>query len=211
MKRPEALLALVFPLALACSMAAAQPAERDTRSQNVDRSERPEDRGFSGEARDAWLTGKIETVMLLNTRLNSFRIDTDVENGTVTLSGELESEVDRDLAEQLARGVDEVEEVNNNITVRPADADRSEVDSESESGDLSQWVSDRTTTAVVKSNLLANDRTGGMDINVDTERDIVTLSGTVESAEEMQLAEQIARDARDVREVRNQLEVEPGQ
>lgn len=219
MKALNLLFTAVFPLVLVSSMAVAQPADRDARTQDSERVERAEDRGFTGEARDAWLTGKIETVMTLNTRLNSFRIDTDVENGRVTLSGEVESEVDKDLAGELARGVDEVDQVENNITVRTPEpardgrsvaADRAGDDRESERNGFSQWVSDRTTTAVVKSQLLANDRTGGLDINVDTEGDIVTLTGTVESEEEKRLAEQIARDSRDVREVRNQLALEPG-
>lgn len=200
----------VLPLALIGSLAVAQPADRDARVPDADRTERAEERGFTGAARDAWLTGKIETVMTLNTRLNSFLIDTDVENGRVTLSGEVESEVDRNLAEELARGVEGVDQVENNIAVRtpePARDGRS-VDADDELDSFSQWVSDRTTTAVVKSQLLANDRTGGLDINVDTERDIVTLTGTVGSEEEKRLAEQIAREARDVKEVRNQLQME---
>ena len=40
---------------------------------------------FEGEARDAWITGKIEGAYVLNGYLNPFAIDTDVQNGVVHL------------------------------------------------------------------------------------------------------------------------------
>jgi osmotically-inducible protein OsmY len=184
------------------------------------------DRGFEGSARDAWITGKIETVMLLNTELNSFEIDTDVNNGMVVLSGDVESQIDKDLAAELARGIDGVSDVQNNLNVTPENFQRNtsvaanrtdaddhdydyDYDYDHERGELAQWFSDRTTTAVVKSRLLANDSTEGLQIGVDTSRNIVTLTGDVKSESEKTLAEEIARNSRDVADVQNNLTVNP--
>ena len=50
-------------------------------------------------AKDAWIDGKAETTLLLNGNLNSFDINTDVKNGVITLTGKVESDVDKALAE----------------------------------------------------------------------------------------------------------------
>ena len=69
------------------------------------------------------------------------------------------------------------------------------------------WVDDATTTAMVKSKLLADPQIKGTKIDVDTRGDVVTLSGTVASKEQKQLAEQIAKNTGDVKQVKNQLVV----
>ena len=46
-----------------------------------------------------------------------------------------------------------------------------------------------------------------MNAPVDTRGDVVTLSGEVASAEEKQLAEELARNTGDVKQVHNQLVV----
>jgi osmotically-inducible protein OsmY len=171
---------------------------------------------FEGTARDAWITGKIETVFLLNRHLSNFAIDTDVESGTVRLSGKVESNIDRDLAGALAEGIDGVTSVDNALTVegessRIADTDQDSEGSDDRDGNRSfgTWVDDATTTAAVKTKLLGNTETKGLEIDVDTDHDVVTLSGRVQDDQVRQLAEQIAMNAGDVARVRNNLVVDP--
>jgi osmotically-inducible protein OsmY len=159
---------------------------------------------LKGEARDAWITGKIETIYLLNAHLDGFTIDTDVRNGAVHLTGKVESSIDRDLAAELARGVDGVTSVQNDLVI---DAKGARTAMKGGERSFSGRVADATTTAEVKSKLLANSNTHGMKIDVDTRGDVVTLTGTVASAEEKQLAEQLARNTRDVKGVNNRLAV----
>ena len=163
---------------------------------------------FEGTVKDGWLTGKIETVYTLNRHLNAFAINTDVENGIVHLTGMVESDIDRDLAGQIAEGIDGVVEVQNDLkveqTARQANDARASKDGKRSFG---TWVDDATTTAAVKSKLVGNSNTKGLQIDVDTWGDVVTLSGEVGSAEEKQLAEEIARNTGDVEDVLNQLVV----
>lgn len=158
---------------------------------------------YSGELHDAWLDGKIETAFTLNRHLNPFRIDTDVENGMVYLDGTVSSDVDRDLAGEIAKSVKGVKKVENRLQV----AETQEGEVKQASDDLMQHVSDATTTAMVKTKLLANGNTKGLTINVDTNDDIVTLTGSVESAEVRDLAEQLAQNTDSVKGVNNRLEV----
>lgn len=162
----------------------------------------------NGELKDAWLDGKIETAYALNRHLNPFSIDTRVNNGVVQLSGTVESDIDRDLAEQIALSVEGVAEVENDIEVS---ADAGAEGSGESSGAFMQAVNDATTTAVVKSKLLANGNTGGLQIDVDTKNGVVQLSGKVGSSEEKDLAERIAMNTDGVSEVNSQLQLEEGQ
>jgi osmotically-inducible protein OsmY len=158
----------------------------------------------SGQPGDAWLQGKIETIYLLNRHLNGFAIDTDVKGGAVHLTGKVESSIDRDLAGELAKGVDGVVSVKNDLVV----AEHSRVPAaEGDHRPFGVWVEDLTTTARVKTKLLTDRNIAGTKINVDTRGDVVTLAGEVGSAEEKQLAEQLARNTGDVKDVLNQLVV----
>ena len=163
---------------------------------------------FEGAVKDGWLAGKIETVYTLNRHLNAFAINTDVENGMVHLTGMVESDIDRDLAGEIAEGIDGVVEVQNDLKVEES-ARQAAAKKSGEEGKRSfgTWVDDATTTAAVKSRLVGNANTKGLQIDVDTWGDVVTLSGEVGSAEEKQLAEEIARNTGDVEDVLNQLVV----
>ena len=44
---------------------------------------------WENESKDAWIDGKAETVLLMNTNLNNFDINTDVTNGKVVLTGKV--------------------------------------------------------------------------------------------------------------------------
>jgi osmotically-inducible protein OsmY len=176
---------------------------------------------WTGEAKDAWIAGKLEAVYALNRHLNPFTIDTDVENGLVRLSGNVSSDIDRDLAGELAKGIDGVVEVDNDLVIREgardelarADRDAADAAEDDELDDADRrpfgvWIDDATTTAMVKSKLLGNPNTEGLEIDVDTRGDVVTLSGQVSSAEQKELAEELARNTGDVRDVDNRLVVE---
>ena len=161
---------------------------------------------FKGAARDAWLAGKVEMAYTLSTELSPFEIDTHVDNGRVTLMGTVDSDIERDLAEQIAQGVDGIESVSNELRVEmPKEGAAS---SRNEHRDFPSWFDDATTTAAVKSRLIANSNTKGLQIDVDTRNDVVTLSGRVATGEQKELAEQIAGNTRDVDSVRNLLVID---
>jgi hyperosmotically inducible periplasmic protein len=162
----------------------------------------------TGEAKDAWITGKLEAVYALNRHLNAFTIDTDTDSGVVHLTGTVGSDIDRDLAGELAKGIEGVVSVDNDLTIAPnARAAAATPAADGPDRPFGVWVDDATTTAAVKSKLVGNPNTKGLQIDVDTRGDVVTLSGEVASTEEKQLAEELTKNTGDVKEVRNQLVV----
>jgi osmotically-inducible protein OsmY len=162
----------------------------------------------TGEVKDAWITGKLEAVYALNRHLEGYAIDTDTQNGVVHLTGTVESDIDRDLAGEIAKGIEGVMSVDNDLKV--ASGSRKPATSSGDDRPFGVWIDDATTTAAVKSKLLANPNTKGLKIDVDTRGDVVTLRGEVSSSEEKQLAEELAKNSGDVKEVRNQLVVSRG-
>ncbi len=172
---------------------------------------------WENESKDAWIDGKAETVLLMNTNLNNFDINTDVKNGKVMLTGKVNSEVDKELAEELVLSLDGVTEVENDLTViELKDAkdlttvdqmnakhhDSTMMDSDTESD-----LTDAKITTVITTRYLFDSEVGGTDIDVDTDNGVVTLKGTVESDAEKQLAMEIANNAEDVRKVVDELTV----
>jgi len=158
---------------------------------------------YTGALRDAWLDGKIETAFLLNRYLNPLEIDTRVDQGVAYLSGTVTSNVQRILAGDIAERIEGVVGVENNLFVDPGKPGAADPISYA----FIQTIDDATTTALVKTQLLANEDTQGLDINVDTENDVVTLTGEVVSEEEKALAEAIAMDTADTRIVINELTI----
>lgn len=75
--------------------------------------------------------------------------------------------------------------------------------------DVATYVDDKTITAAVKAKMIEDKQVDAAVINVDTLNGTVALSGFAKSATEKSRAEQIARDTKGVREVRNNLIVRP--
>ena len=153
---------------------------------------------------DQWLEMRLETAYLFNPHLNNLSIGTEVKNGNVMLSGTVRSEIDRDLAEEIARSLDGVKSVGNALDVRKDTEPHALAESDT---DFLQKVKDATTTAQVKTRLIGNGSISAGEINVDTENNVVRLSGEVGSDTERQLAEFIAKNTAGVQSVSNELEI----
>jgi osmotically-inducible protein OsmY len=131
-------------------------------------------------------------------------IDVQVKDGVVTLSGAVENDVEKDLAGEIAKGVDGVRKVENNLkTEAMARKEPSRL------GGYMDTVNDATITAKVKSNLLWNRNTDGLDIGVNTKNGVVTLTGTVKSGIQRDLAVHMARNTSGVRQVVDNLKIDP--
>ncbi|HET9532130.1 MAG TPA: BON domain-containing protein [Blastocatellia bacterium] len=77
-------------------------------------------------------------------------------------------------------------------------------------GSVSSSSADAATTGRVKAALSLSRRVSGFDIGVETEDGVVTLTGQVGSEDLKSLAGAIARDTEGVKEVRNEISVDPG-
>ena len=157
--------------------------------------------------KDAFITGKLEGTYLLNRHLNVFTIHPETDKGVVHLAGTVESNIDRDLAGELAKGIDGVVSVKNDLVVKTGST-QAKATSKGTGRTFGEFVDDATTTAMVKLKLLGDPNIKGLKIAVETRGDVVTLTGKVGSAEQKQLAEQLTRNTGDVKNVRNELVID---
>jgi len=96
--------------------------------QSMDRAEQKMDQAASDvkqqaqkagdTAKDATITTKIKTAMIAEPGLKALQINVDTVDGTVTLSGAVDSQQNRDRAQQIAQAVDGVRTVENRLTVK---------------------------------------------------------------------------------------------
>ncbi|WP_084781277.1 BON domain-containing protein [Salinivibrio sp. DV] len=153
---------------------------------------------WQDQAKDAWIDGKAETMLLVNTNLNNFDIDTDVEQGVVILTGQVDTELDKSLASGLVEKIDGVSGVKNELTVSQQ---------ASQAADLGQTVVDTKIAASLKTSLLLDPDISGTNIEVSVDDGVATLSGEVKSDAARDLAILMAENAQDVERVVDKLEI----
>ena len=146
---------------------------------------------------DAAITTAVKAKFAADPEVKAHEIDVDTVSGTVTLTGNVDSNAVRAEAVKLARRTDGVVAVTDNMSVK------------SESS-LATKIDDTTITAKVKSKLAIDDGVKARNIDVDTLEGVVTLTGQVKSWGERSRAQQIAQETDGVKGVKNNLEVVSG-
>ncbi|MEC8232283.1 MAG: BON domain-containing protein [Pseudomonadota bacterium] len=91
-------------------------AKADMDSDMSEDMEEAYDEGTS-ELTDAKIATVIKTRLLMDTDISGFDIDVDVENGNVTLTGDVDSDAERDLAIEIAKNASDVKDVEDNLRV----------------------------------------------------------------------------------------------
>jgi osmotically-inducible protein OsmY len=89
------------------------------------RAEYERDKGTStigSGANDSWLWFKTRAALLTTSDLRESTIDVDVENDVVTLRGTVETAAQKSKAEQVAKDIDGVKSVRNQLRVAPDDS-----------------------------------------------------------------------------------------
>jgi hyperosmotically inducible protein len=78
---------------------------------------RPERRSPGTVLSDTWITAKTKIALFADDRVSGWDVHVDTRNGVVDLQGEVGSDAARSAAEQIARSIDGVQEVRNNLQV----------------------------------------------------------------------------------------------
>ena len=156
----------------------------------------------SQDVTDARQEAQIWTTYTLSPYLRANDLNVTVHEGKATLTGKVNEDVNKDLAKQIALGVNGIKEVDNQIVVL--------ADYEPTPGTVrnyGQVVDDASITAAVKSKLVWSKHTDGQTTEVETNGGTVTLTGTAESAKAKLAAERLALNTTGVVAVSNQLVV----
>ena len=155
---------------------------------------------------DAGVTTAVKTRLAADDTVKASKIDVDTTDKVVTLSGTVNTAVEKTQAVAVARGTTGVVNVVDNLSVAgtsgmsaPMPGDTSVTDSARDAG----------LTAAVKAKLLADSKVRGLKIDVDTRNAVVTLTGTVRSQAEKEEALRLARETDNVKNVTDQITVAP--
>lgn len=162
---------------------------------------------LSQDVTEARQETQIWTTYALSPYLRASDIKVSVHGGKATLTGTVEEGVNKDLAKQIALGVNGVKEVDNQIVVQ---ADYTPP-APSTTRSYGEVVDDATITTAVKSKLMWSKYTDGLATEVDTKSGKVTLQGTADTAAAKDLASRLAINTRGVVSVDNQLVVKAKQ
>jgi hyperosmotically inducible periplasmic protein len=181
---------------------------------------------------DPGITTAVKGKLAADDVVKSYRIDVDTKDHVVTLNGAVDTPAARERAVQLARNTDGVRDVVDRLTVTPGvtpttgvddkvqgeakdatrDSDRKVDDAQKKAGETADKVGDAAAnaalTSVVKTKFLADTTVSGLNIDVDSNKGVVTLSGNVRSAAEKQRAVKIARETEGVKSVVDRLKIQ---
>ena len=134
--------------------------------------------------------------------LSGKSIDVKVENRSVTLAGSVETPTQRSGAEQIARAVDGVAGVANNLEVTNPQAASEPPASNAPPAEPNADLAKR-----VEFELYRTSAFNTQTMQIKSEEGVVTLGGTVRSRAEQLLAERVAQTVTGVKKVTNDLRV----
>jgi osmotically-inducible protein OsmY len=138
---------------------------------------------------DNEISNAVDRQLILNSTTPSYLIDVETNEGIVTLSGTVNNLLANDMAVKVAQMVRGVRGVVDEISVDTPERNDSSLESD------------------VNVALFNNPATSFYKIIVNASDGIVTLSGTVDSWQEKQLSEFIAKGVKGVKDITNDIEV----
>jgi hyperosmotically inducible protein len=149
---------------------------------------------------DPGVTTGVKTKLAADATVKAYKIDVDTKDGVVTLNGVVETPAAKARAVELARNTSGVTSVVDEITVTPAAAPTTGTG-------MTEPITDAILTGKVKTIFLADPSISGLKIDVDTKDGVVTLTGTVPTADEKTRAVDAARQTDGVKSVVDHLKV----
>jgi hyperosmotically inducible periplasmic protein len=145
---------------------------------------------------DSVLTGKVKSALVADEATKARQIDVETFRGTVQLNGFVDSAESKAAATRVAKSVEGVQKVDNNLTVGSGTA-RS----------AGEVIDDGVVTTKVKAALIADTAVKAHEVNVETREGVVKLSGFVDSNDAKSKAAELAGRVAGVKQVQNDIRV----
>lgn len=176
--------------------------------------------------KDGWLVTKLHSLFIPEDALSGSNIDVDVKNGMVTLQGTVPNDAARARALAIVKGADGVKGVTDQMRLAPAGSDMGDAAARTadRAAERADRAADKTASATkkagraiddgwIKSKIYAqymadwNTVLDDSDIDVDVDKGVVSLKGTVKSAAAKDKAVAIAKATDGVTSVKDELRV----
>jgi hyperosmotically inducible protein len=158
---------------------------------------------------DAGITTSVKSQLVDDEMVRARNIDVDTRERVVTLTGEVRNAQEEARALEIARNTEGVNNVIDQLNIVPEPAPTTGIEgTPTEPGPGGLPPTDPNITAQVKTKLLGDPDVAGLRIDVDTEGQVVTLTGTVKTEAEKSRAVQLAREVEGVLRVEDKLMVQ---
>ena len=144
---------------------------------------------------DTVLTSKVKMALIEDPVTKAGQINVETYRGVVQLGGFVDNGEQKARATQVARSITGVKEVRNDLRVSTPQAT------------VGQVLDDGTLTAAVKAKLVEDPVTKAYQVNVETQKGVVQLSGFVDTTMAKLRAGELAHSVDGVSVVRNDLEI----
>ena len=151
------------------------------------------------EHSDAWIGWKVKSALLFRRNVSASGTKVYVKDGIVTLQGEASSMAQKELTTEYAKDIDNVKEVNNEMTIARVPAKPSET--------FDGKIDDASITAQVKWTLANHRSTSALKTKVETMNGEVTLSGLARNDAEKGLVTKLVDDIDGVKSVINNMTI----
>jgi hyperosmotically inducible protein len=156
---------------------------------------KPHSDGVGATITDSAITAKVKSKLMGDHRLKKSDISVMTTNGVVTLDGTANSSKAKSEAERVAKSVEGVKSVDNNLKVP---GDNKQVTK------AERAISDSWITTKVKSEILADSASKGFKVNVKTKHGVVVLKGTLANQDAIDHVKDIAAKVKGVKSVDTQ-------
>ena len=144
---------------------------------------------------DKLMVSKVKTALISDKTADADEINVEVYKGVVQLNGFVDNEKERAQAEAVAKAVEGVKGVENNLAIKQGKHTTGEI------------MDDSSLTAKVKSALIDDPSTKAGDIKVETRQGVVQLSGFVADQAAKDAATKVAQAVEGVKSVQNGLTI----
>jgi len=171
---------------------------------------------------DSALKDKIEANINTDADLRAanLSVSADADHNKATVSGTVESEALRSKAVQMAKDAHPGVTLEDKIDVKPREIARSDYTADLAHQEVEKAKANKETVgdslddawihSKIVAKLIADLHTPELKINVDVDKNVVTLRGAVDSLQQKQEAERISKETDGVKRVNNRLTISKG-
>ncbi len=142
---------------------------------------------------DAWLTAKTKIALFADSRVKGREVNVETKEGVVMIRGKVDTDAAKQAAEEIAKGIDGVKSVKNELQV-VAPSKREAIDDK-----------DDAITARVKDQIAKDANLKKANIKVQTNAGVVSLTGEVQDLTASAQASASAWEVPGVKSVKNDL------
>ena len=153
---------------------------------------------------DIALMGRIKAVLSQAKRLHGYSIGVECKDGAVNITGEVPTQIDKDLAEKLVLQTQGVSTITNNLSILPAAA---RTNQETAPSSLPVKVEDFELEANLRERISSTPDLANAVITIKVKSKIVTLDGAVANEQIRSQIEQIIGNFPQVSRVNNQIKI----